>query len=171
MKRAGDRLRTLFVCGILCSSFLSTNSMSPWVSRSRDLSTDSAKVQWTSRACSSTGGSWYGRRRLYRMHPTEQAGGNEQPLAAPELCGFIAVRENGRQVYAAIDRMEQSHDGDIHRIFSFRARSQQDRGKQMFDPGVRSQLEVVGVSECGNRKLPGSVRADESSRFGASRQL
>jgi hypothetical protein len=63
---------------------------------------------------------WEGDDFLY--DPTEQAGGNKAPGRAGAVW-FYCNAENGRQVYAAIDR-RNSFTTATSRIFSFRARSQ-----------------------------------------------
>jgi hypothetical protein len=148
MKCAGERLRTLFVCGILCCS-LSSAQTKPIDVAVRDLSQtprkfDGLLVRVRARAVVGREGDDF----LY--DPTEQAGGK-----APGRAGavwFYCNAENGRLVYAAIDRRNSFTTATFTGYFHF-VPDPKNRGQHMFDPG-RLQLEVVGVSDVAKSQTP-----------------
>jgi hypothetical protein len=91
---------------------------------------------------------WEGDDFLY--DPTEQAGGK-----APGRAGavwFYCNAENGRLVYAAIDRRNSFTTATFTGYFHF-VPDPKNRGKHMFDPG-RLQVEVVGVSDVAKSQTP-----------------
>jgi hypothetical protein len=140
MKRACERLRTLFVCGILCCSLSSAQTKPSQTPRKFD----GLLVRVRARAVVG----WEGDDFLY--DPTEQAGGK-----APGRAGavwFYCNAENGRLVYAAIDRRNSFTTATFTGYFHF-VPDPKNRGKHMFDPG-RLQLEVVGVSDVAKSQTP-----------------
>jgi len=149
MKRACERLLTLFVCGILCCS-LSAAQTKPLDVAVSDLSQTPRKfdgVLVRVRARAVVG--WEGDDFLY--DPTEQAGGNKAPSRAGAVW-FYCNAENGRHVYAAIDRRNSFTTATFTGYFHF-VPDAKNRGKHMFDPG-RLQLEVVGVSDVAKSQTP-----------------
>src|ERR1700687_2373884 len=149
MKRAGERLLTLFVCGILCCSLSSAQTKRIGVAV-RDLSQtprkfDGLLVRVRARAVVGREGD------DFPYDPTEQAGGNKAPGRAGAVW-FYCNAENGRQVYAAIDRRNsfttETFTGSFHVVAE-----PKNRGKHMFAPG-RLQLEVVGVSDVAKSQTP-----------------
>ena len=149
MKRAGERLLTLFVCGILCCSLASAQTK-PIDVAVGDLSQtprkfDGLLLRVRARAVVGREGDDF----LY--DPTEQAGGNKAPDRAGAVW-FYCNAENGRQVYAAIDRKNSFTTATFTGYFHF-APDPKNRGKHMFDPG-RLQFEVVAVSDVAKSQTP-----------------
>ncbi|HWY04891.1 MAG TPA: hypothetical protein VNX60_14545 [Candidatus Acidoferrum sp.] len=142
MKRASERLLTLFVYATLYCS-ISSAQTKPMDVAVRDLSQtprkfDGLLVRVRARAVVG----WEGDDFLY--DPTEQAGGNKAPGRAGAVW-FYCNAENGRRVYAAIDRKNSFTTATFTGYFHF-VPDPKNRGKHMFDPG-RLQLEVVGISD------------------------
>ena len=149
MKRAGERLLTLFVCGILCCS-LGSAQTKPIDVAVGDLSQtprkfDGLLLRVRARAVVGREGDDF----LY--DPTEQAGGNKAPGRAGAVW-FYCNAENGRQVYAAIDRRNSFTTATFTGYFHF-VPDPKNREKHMFDPG-RLQFEVVAVSDVAKSQTP-----------------
>jgi hypothetical protein len=149
MKHAGERLLTLFVCGILCCS-LSSAQTKPIDVAVGDLSQtprkfDGLLVRVRARAVVGREGDDF----LY--DPTEQARGNKAPGRAGAVW-FYCNAENGRQVYAAIDRRNRFTTATFTGYFHF-VPDPENREKHMFDPG-RLQFEVVAVSDVAKSQTP-----------------
>jgi hypothetical protein len=83
--------------------------------------------------------------------PTEQARGNKAPGRAGAVW-FYCNAENGRQVYAAIDRRNRFTTATFTGYFHF-VPDPENREKHMFDPG-RLQFEVVAVSDVAKSQTP-----------------
>jgi len=82
---------------------------------------------------------------------SQQAGGNKAPGRAGAVW-FYCNAENGRHVYAAIDRWNSFTTATFTGYFHF-VPDPKNRGKHMFDPG-RLQVEVVGVSDVAKSQTP-----------------
>jgi hypothetical protein len=149
MKRACERLLTFFVSATLYC-LTSSAQTKPIDVAVRDLSQtprkfDGLLVRLRARAVVG----WEGDDFLY--DPTEQAGGNKAPGRAGAVW-FYCNAENGRQVYAAINRRNSFTTATFTGYFHFLP-DPKNRGKHMFDPG-RLQLEVVGISDVAKSQAP-----------------
>ena len=149
MRRASERFLTLFVYTTLCCS-ISSAQTKPIDVAVRDLSQtprkfDGLLVRVRARAVVG----WEGDDFLY--DPPEQASGNKRPGRA-EAVWFYCNAENGRQVYAAIDRMNSFTMATFTGYFHF-VPDPKNRVKHMFDPGPL-QLEIVSVSDVAKPQTP-----------------
>jgi len=149
MKHASERLLTFFVYATLYCS-ISSAQTKPIDAAIRDLSQTPRKFDGLLvrlRALAVLG--WEGDNFLY--DPPEQAAENKRPRRARAVW-FYCNAENGRQVYAAIDRRNSFTKATFTGYFHF-VPDPKNRGKHMFDPG-RLQLEVVGVSDVAKSQTP-----------------
>jgi hypothetical protein len=158
MKRACERLLTLFVCGILCCS-LSSAQTKPIDVAVRDLSQtprkfDGLLVRVRARAVVGWEATTFCLTRRSRLAETK-------PLAAPELCGFIAMPKMGGwsmppSIAGTVSRRRHSPD-----IFISCPIPKIGNSTCLIRAGCNWKLLVSPMWQ--SRKLPGSVWADESS--------
>ena len=149
MKRACERLLALFVYATLCCS-ISSAQAKPIDVAVRDLSQTPRKFDGLLvrlRALAVLG--WEGDNFLY--DPPEQASENKRPRRARAVW-FYCNADNGRQVYAAIDRRNGSTMATFTGYFHF-VPDPKNRVKDTFDPG-RLQLEIVSVSAVAKSQTP-----------------